>query len=455
MWRRLIYYTNAIRKIVEVYARKIKFAMVSYESVIKRIGGAIIIKISSAGCNLLLGILLGRLLGASFTGTFYLTITIMSILSTISRLGMDHALVKLIASLKHDENFVGIKYINLVSLLISGLMAIAITVLIYEYASVLATYLFSDKSLTYAFQYGALALVPMTLMSIQAFCLQGVEKVNQSLFLINFIWVAGSCVVVAIGTYTFSKNYIFVGYSLTFVVALVVASIWWRQFIGEVSFTYIEGFASRLFRTSLPMLVTNVMSHVMLWCPLLLLGVFSDTSSIGIYGSVGRVAGLLSFVLIATNSVIAPKISRNFVAGNLTDLVRIVRNTARVSLILSLPICLVFLLFPSTVLSLFGSEFTSGATALQILCLGHLFNCYSGSVFYTLNMTSGHKVVGIISFISATLLIALSYILIPLYGINGAAIAASFIMILHNCLGALAVYKMLDFVIFPKNFRFE
>jgi len=185
------------------------------------------------------------------------------------------------------------------------------------------------------------------------------------------------------------------------------------------------------------------------------LGVFSDTSSIGIYGSVGRVAGLLSFVLIATNSVIAPKISRNFVAGNLTDLVRIVRNTARVSLILSLPICLVFLLFPSTVLSLFGSEFTSGATALQILCLGHLFNCYSGSVFYTLNMTSGHKVVGIISFISATLLIALSYILIPLYGINGAAIAASFIMILHNCLGALAVYKMLDFVIFPKNFRFE
>ena len=60
--------------------------MVSYESVIKRIGGAIIIKISSAGCNLLLGILLGRLLGASFTGTFYLTITIMSILSTISSL---------------------------------------------------------------------------------------------------------------------------------------------------------------------------------------------------------------------------------------------------------------------------------------------------------------------------------------------------------------------------------
>ena len=429
--------------------------MVSNENVIKRVSGAIIIKISSAACNLLLGILLGRLLGASFTGTFYLTITVMSILATISRLGMDHALIKLVAALKHDENLLEIRYINFVSLLTSGLMAMAITVLTYKYASVLATYLFSDESLTYAFQYGALALAPMTLMSIQAFCLQGVEKVNQSLFLINVFWVAGSCIVVAIGTYIFSENYIFVGYSLTFVVSFFVASIWWRRFIGDVSLTYIKGSASKLFRTCLPMLVTNVMSLVLVWCPLLLLGVFSDTLSVGIYGSVGRIAGLLSFGLIAINSVIAPKISSNFVAGNLTALVRIVRNTARASFLLSLPMLLAFLLFPSKVLSLFGGEFTSGATALQILCLGHLFNCYSGSVFYTLNMTREHKLVGIISCISAILLTMFSYILIPLYGIDGAAIAASVTMILHNCLGALAVYKTLGFVIFPTNFRFE
>lgn len=421
----------------------------------KAVTGVLLIKILSAIFSLILGVLLGRLLGASLSGVFYLTVTLVTILSTLSRLGMDHALVKIIARYNQRKQIIEMKYISSLSLVLSFVFSLLFAVFFYNTSSIIAINLFEDKFLIAAFQYGSLALIPMTLMSVMMFCLQGVEKIRKSLFLRDGLWVALSCISVILAYYADYDFFVFYGYCLAYLISFVLATIWWRDVVFGAKLKCLKGEASKFVGTSIPMLLTNLMTQVMLWGPLIILGVFSTTSDVGIFALVSRVAGLISFILIAINAVIAPKISKFYSVGKNEDLVKMIRNSARVNILVSTPLAAFFIIFPELVLSLFGEEFEGGKTCMQLLCFAHLFNCFSGSVFFTLSMTKEHKIVSAISSVSVISLVVLSFLLIPPYGLVGAAISASFVMLCHNLIGVVAVYKKLGFNILPTSFRFE
>jgi O-antigen/teichoic acid export membrane protein len=67
-----------------------------------------------------------------------------------------------------------------------------------------------------------------------------------------------------------------------------------------------------------------------------------------------------------------------------------------------------------------------------ILLVGRLINIVSGSVGYLMNMTGYQKEYNYIMIISAVINIVLNYFLIPIYGIEGAAMASAISMVLWN-----------------------
>jgi O-antigen/teichoic acid export membrane protein len=92
-------------------------------------------------------------------------------------------------------------------------------------------------------------------------------------------------------------------------------------------------------------------------------------------------------------------------------------------------------------LLLFGRDFTGGQTPLTILCIGQLVNAAMGSVGYLLIMT-GHgrdAAVGIAAGAGVNLL--LSALLIPHWGVNGAAAASAIGLIVWNVVLAVFVWK--------------
>jgi O-antigen/teichoic acid export membrane protein len=79
---------------------------------------------------------------------------------------------------------------------------------------------------------------------------------------------------------------------------------------------------------------------------------------------------------------------------------------------------------PEAVLGIFGSDFTSGATALTILAFASLTNAATGTSGAILDMT-GHTSVKLVnSTLSVGLAIILNLLLIPPMGVTGAAIAS-------------------------------
>ncbi|MCK5536143.1 MAG: polysaccharide biosynthesis C-terminal domain-containing protein, partial [Bacteroidales bacterium] len=111
---------------------------------------------------------------------------------------------------------------------------------------------------------------------------------------------------------------------------------------------------------------------------------------------------------------------------------------------ISSPLLIIFLLFPSLILGFFGEEFIIGSMALIVLVCGQFINSIVGPVGQIMNMTGYQKVLQYTAIISATMNIMLNYILIPEYGITGAAVATAFSGILWNIMCVIYIYKKLN-----------
>ncbi|MBS1270306.1 MAG: hypothetical protein MAG794_01261 [Gammaproteobacteria bacterium] len=89
-------------------------------------------------------------------------------------------------------------------------------------------------------------------------------------------------------------------------------------------------------------------------------------------------------------------------------------------------------MFGKLLLSIFGGDFTAGYTSLTILAAGQLFNALTGSVGSTMMMT-GHQQPAAWLMIQAALLNGvLNLLLIPHFGIEGAAFATAVATVAWN-----------------------
>lgn len=121
--------------------------------------------------------------------------------------------------------------------------------------------------------------------------------------------------------------------------------------------------------------------------------------------------------------------------GDFLKLQQTITMCSRYSFFLTLPLGLVLILFSSYFFTfIYGKNFVQSAMPLNFLILGQIVNSYVGSVALILNMTKNEKVATKIFALSTFLCIILNLVLIPLWGANGAAIAASTSLIAWNVL---------------------
>src|SRR5205823_5633754 len=155
------------------------------------------------------------------------------------------------------------------------------------------------------------------------------------------------------------------------------------------------------------------------------LGSLKGAKETGVFAIVSRLSDLEGYMLFAMNVVLAPVISKLFTENNLHELQRVITNSLRIGFIFSLPIIICFLFFPTFFLGFFGDEFGAGKFALILLTISQVVNFATGSVGYLLTMTGHQRTAIRLLILCALLTTLLSVLLIPKWGVNGAAIAAA------------------------------
>lgn len=155
----------------------------------------------------------------------------------------------------------------------------------------------------------------------------------------------------------------------------------------------------------------------------ILVGLMLDLQSSGVYFNAFRTAGLMTLFTFAIELVIAPMVAQHYHAGQMRKAQAITALASGAGFAFSLVIFALFAGWGDFVLSLFGDYYAGGTLVLVLLAFGLLFDAATGPSKIVMMMT-GHEraYVAIFGTIMA-LGFLVQFLVIPVYGIVGAAAA--------------------------------
>jgi len=173
----------------------------------------------------------------------------------------------------------------------------------------------------------------------------------------------------------------------------------------------------------------------------LMIGLMLNHSDVGVYQVAAQIVTLISFPLIIVNYVVAQKFAVQFSLKESAKVQKIIYDTAKIVVIISVPMAILFIMFGEVFIRLvFGAVYSTSYTPLVILVCGQLVNALMGSVAILLNM-AGHETYVAKGFgMSVLLNIILNLFLVPEWGIAGAATATAITIIVWNLYMARALW---------------
>ena len=402
---------------------------------------AFIFKIIGSLLGYVFLILVTRTSGAEVWGVFALCLALLNITSIFSRMGIDIAILKFISSFKDD--IVKAKAIYLKGLKLVFSLSIFFTILLYFLSEFIAATIFNKNQLTFYIQLMAFAIIPFTIIYLNAQSFRGLKKISHfaffqhvSKFLLAIIFFVGISFFTEI---PIQKN-IFYAFIAALYCAMILSIILLKQEdVSEKGFSPIS--SKELLKTAFPMMLSTSILLIMSWADSIIIGIFKTEVEIGIYNVSIKLAMISGIVLGAVNSIVAPKLSQTYNNGKKEEFKSIVKQSTRVIFFSSVPILIFLIAFPEFLLSFFGSEFIVGKTALYILLIGQIINAFSGSVGVIMQMTGKEKLFQNILILALFLNIGLNFLLIPNHGIEGAAIASSASIIFWNLTSVVYIYN--------------
>ena len=186
-------------------------------------------------------------------------------------------------------------------------------------------------------------------------------------------------------------------------------------------------YASRQWiRTAAPFALVAAIDVCMRQIDLIMCGLFLPAADVGRYAVATRLATLVTLSMVAINMLAAPTYAELSQRGDHQDLQRTVRRLAHAMFWPALAVSTGLVIAGPIILAAFGPAFGAAYAPLVVLVAGGLVNVGAGSVGYLANMT-GHQWWTVrIQGASVLLNVVLNTLLIPIYGLIGAAVATAF-----------------------------
>ena len=181
----------------------------------------------------------------------------------------------------------------------------------------------------------------------------------------------------------------------------------------------------QIFRISIPMLMATSMDIIISRTGIIFLGIFRSEAEVGYFDIAAKLSSLTLLILGAVNSMAAPKFSQLFHSGNTEELFYVAKKSAKLIFWTTTPILCGFVVLGKPILNtFFGYGFGGAYLALIIMVTGKFISSISGSTGVFMNMTGNHKAFKNIMLVSALISVIGNLLLIPRFGINGAAFVA-------------------------------
>ncbi len=399
---------------------------------------ALIYKIFGMIGGYILLLIISRYYGSKGLGIYNLSIAVLAICVLFGTLGLKTYCLRFVSQFYTEGKYRKIfdLYKNILQLTIP--VSIFFSLLLFIPARELSIYVFKDISLISGFKIIGLIIPFMVLYSINIEFIRGLKNIKLSEFLRNLTVPLLNIVILLFMALFITSDYVSVfSYTIAIIISFIISTFYIFKIIsGFKKYPHENISKKEMLKVSLPMIVTAFSLLIMGKIDTIMLGIFSTTENVGIYNAALKLASLTSFILTAINTISAPKFSELYWSNKVEDLRKVVQFSSKLIFLFSIPVLCILLILPQFSLGLFGEEFKIGKYALILLVIGQFINATSGSVGIFFNMTGNQVLFRNIILIAVAINIVLNYILIPIYGINGASIATMVSMSFWNIAGA-------------------
>jgi O-antigen/teichoic acid export membrane protein len=177
-------------------------------------------------------------------------------------------------------------------------------------------------------------------------------------------------------------------------------------------------------RMALPMMVASSVYILIHRADIAILGLMADTATVGAYSAASKIALTAGFSLATLNIVFAPRAAALCQAGDFKNLRSLYIRSTLIQAAITGLLGALLIIAGRYILLFFGAAFLPAYPALVILAAGFILNAAWGPAAVLLQMTHFEKTAMGVTIFATLSSIVLCLVLIPIFGMTGAAIAS-------------------------------
>ncbi len=422
-------------------------------------GGAIavVLKASATGLGFLNQIILARILGAGGIGEVLLALSVVNISAQFAKFGMEGAMMRFIPLYIENRDGARLKgtiYFVLKFCFLLSIIFVALVLLLSKFISI---DVFHSKGLLTLLPIVAVAIPANVIKGVIGGILKGYKDAFKALlpeFLISpFLRVTVFLLLCLKGG---TPLYAIVAFMSGEFIALFLSIIFLSKKISGIGPTERQSEKKEILNVASTMIITGFAAFLFTRADLWIVGIFLSTGDVGVYGVAAQIVTLVTLSLMAFSTIIPPLMSSIHTSGNRDEMRRLVSESTRWILTMTIPLILILILEGRFILQyIYGEKFVEGYTALVILSVGQLINAGTGLVRLLLQMTGAHKSLMKITLFWGALNVGLNIVLVPRFGIVGAALSTAFCISMVNIVSVFVVYNRLSVLTLAKGLKFD
>ena len=392
------------------------------------------LQVGGMGVTFLMYILLARLLGITDYGNYVYVLTWTNILVLISKFGLDVLLLRYVAAYEGKQAWNYLRGILVWSLKTALFLSITINSMLLFSVWGLISYLRIELINLFFLSTGLILL--FTLSDLILSILRGLQHtiLSQTIGLILRPVLLGLSVLVLYAIKLPLSGFLVMLVHICTTLLIFILLIFLVVHYLPSAIWSISSLTNKAEwrTTAFLLLFLSGAQLIMNQTDTVMLGLMRSTEEAGIYASAARIAEGTAFGLSAFNAFAAPLIAKLYALEKKLELQRLLTMAAWGILVVTIIAGAFLISMGKLILSLFGQEFIAGYFSLVILLLGQVVNSLAGSVGLLMNMTGNQVIIAKVIIISTLLNIGLNFLLIPYFGMLGAAIATSITVIFVN-----------------------
>lgn len=414
-------------------------------------GWALVGKMFSPAIAMGSNVVLARVLSPSELGTYFLALSLIAALSIATQMGLNSAVVRLIASSVGIEDS-GKAVRDTLTVIVTAFVAIFVvcTVLGIGLWDLIALVPFNSEPLAQVAGPASFLLASTTCLKLLTEVIRGFGDIRFSallgdiaarllpLVLVLMVWISGSplglshvMVISAIGATVVALG----AGIVVFNKLRILPGNRWND--AEVAVWPILKIAA-------PLAAVNLSFYALGQVDLWIVGAMASGSDVASYGAAARLAAAVGLPILIANAVLPPVVAEAHAKKEIRSLEEIVRDTATITGLVAVTGALVYLFFGGLVLRLvFGEFYVQANLVLAVLAFGQAVYVLAGSAGTVLMMTGAETVMFEVTSISLLITLLACVVGWNVLGPLGVAGAMTLGRIIQNIFAAVALRNTL------------